>query len=50
MTDKAFSKKVQQGLQETYRQIVMQKRRENEMLIFSEDGEVQLVDPNSVQI
>ena len=50
MTDKAFSKKIQQGLNETYRQIVLQKRRTGEMLIFSENGEVKYVDPNSVEV
>ena len=50
MTDRTFSRKIEAGLQQAYRDLVMQKRRNNEMLIFSENGQVQYVDPHSIDM
>lgn len=50
MTSKTFSRKIEAGLQQTYRNLVLQKRRDKEMLIFSENGQVQYVDPNSIDM
>ena len=50
MNNLTFSQKVQMGLQATYRKLVLQKRQSGEMLIFSENGKVKYVDPNTVEI
>ena len=50
MSEKEFEAKVRDGLKETYRKVVEQHRRDNQPLIFSENGVVQFVDPYSVQI
>ena len=42
--------KISQGLEITHRKIVEQHRRDNQPLIFSENGEVQFVDPYSVAL
>lgn len=50
MSEKEFKTKVCEGLKLSYRRLVEQKRRNNEPLIFSENGVVQFVDPHTVQI
>ena len=42
--------KISQGLEITHRKIVEQHRRDNQPLIFSENGQVQFVDPFTVAI
>ena len=50
MSEREFESKVQEGLKITYRKVVEQHRRDNQPLIFSENGQVQFVDPHTVQI
>ena len=50
MSEKEFETKVREGLKKTYCKVVEQHRRDNQPLIFSENGVVQYVDPYSVQI
>lgn len=50
MSEREFEAKVREGLRLTYRRVVEQHRRDNQPLIFSENGIVQFVDPNTVQI
>ena len=42
--------KISQGLKITHRKIVDQHRRDNQPLIFSENGEVHYVDPYTVAL
>ena len=42
--------KLSVGLKQSYRKIVEQHRRDNQPLIFSENGEVQYVDPFTVAL
>ena len=50
MSERELEAKVREGLRLTYRRVVEQHRRDNQPLIFSENGVVQFVDPNMVQI
>ena len=50
MSARELEKKVNEGLQLTHRRLVEQHRRDNQPLIFSENGVVQFVDPFTVQI
>ena len=50
MSEKEFETKVREGLKKAYCKVVEQHRRDNQPLIFSENGVVQFVDPYSVQI
>jgi len=50
MSEKELEAKVEQGLALTHRKLVEQHRRDNQPLIFSENGEVVYVDPFSVEI
>ena len=50
MSEKEFKIRVSKGLQLAYRRLVEQKRRDNQPLIFSENGVVQFVDPNTVEV
>lgn len=50
MSEREFEAKVREGLRLTYRRVVEQHRRDNQPLIFSENGVVQFVDPNTVKI
>lgn len=50
MSEQEFEKKVCEGLKIAYRKVVEQHRRDNQPLIFSENGVVQFVDPHTVQI
>lgn len=50
MSEREFDTKLRQGLLETAKQIVEQHRRDNQPLIFSENGKVQYVDPYTVAL
>ena len=50
MSEREFDSKLRQGLLETAKQVVEQHRRDHQPLIFSENGEVQFVDPFTVAI
>ena len=50
MSSREFEKKLNEGLELTYRRLVEEKRKTNAPLIHSENGVVQFVDPYSVQI
>ena len=50
MSEREFEAKVREGLRLTYRRVVEQHRRDTQPLIFSENGVVQFVDPNTVKI
>ena len=50
MSEREFEAKVREGLRLTYRRVVEQHRRDNQPLIFSENGVVQFVDPNTIKI
>ena len=50
MNERELKARVSEGLNLAYRRLVEQKRRDNEPLIFSENGVVQFVDPNTVEI
>ena len=51
MSDEEFAEKMRIGLELNYRKLVEQKRRDNEMLIVSdENGNVKFVDPFTLEI
>ena len=50
MSEREFEAKVREGLRLTYRRVVEQHRRNNQPLIFSENGEVKYVDPFTVAL
>lgn len=50
MSEMELEAKISQGLKITHRKIVEQHRRDNQPLIFSENGQVQYVDPFTVSI
>ena len=50
MSAKELESKVNQGLEMTHRRVVEQHRRDNQPLVFSENGVVTFVDPFSVKI
>ena len=50
MSEQEFEAKLIEGLKLTYRYVVEEHRRNNQPLIFSENGEVKYVDPYSVSI
>lgn len=50
MSDEEFEEKLKEGLQITYRRVVEQHRRDNQPLIFCENGVVTQVDPFTVSI
>ena len=50
MNEREFDVKLRQGLQETAKSVVEQHRRDNQPLIFSENGHVKFVDPFTVAI
>ena len=50
MSEKEFKTRVSEGLNIAYRRLVEQHRKTNTPLIFSENGVVQFVDPNTVEI
>ena len=50
MSEREFDSKLRQGLLETAKHVVEEHRRTNQPLIFSENGQVQFVDPFTVAI
>ena len=50
MSERELESKVLEGLRRTHQKLVEQHRRDNQPLIFSENGVVQFVDPNTVEI
>ena len=50
MSEKELELKVQEGLKIVHKKVVEQHRRDNQPLVFSENGVVQFVDPHTVQI
>lgn len=50
MSESELELKLQEGLRLTHKSIVEEHRRNNQPLIFSENGVVQYVDPFSVSI
>ena len=50
MSERELEAKPSVGLKQTYRKIVEQHRRDNQPLIFSENGVVTQVDPFTVAI
>ena len=50
MSEREFDIKLRQGLLKTAKSVVEQHRRDNQPLIFSENGVVQFVDPFTVSI
>ena len=50
MSERELEAKICQGLKITHRKIVEEHRRNNQPLIFSENGKVQYVDPFTVEI
>lgn len=50
MSEREFETKMHEGLKKTFRKVVEQHRRDNQPLVFSENGVVQFVDPHTVQI
>ena len=50
MSEKELKAKLSIGLKESYRKIVEEHRRNNQPLIFSENGQIQYVDPFTVEI
>ena len=50
MSEREFDTKLRQGLLETAKHVVEQHRRDNQPLIFCENGQVQYVDPHIVAI
>ena len=50
MSERELETKLSVGLKQSYRRVVEQHRRDNQPLIFSENGEVVYVDPFSVEI
>ena len=50
MSERELESKIKEGLKITHRKLVEQHRKDNQPLIFSENGVVQYVDPFTVQI
>ena len=50
MDEEEFEKKVTEGMKIVFRRLVEEKRKTHQPLIFSENGVVQFVDPNTVEI
>ena len=50
MSEKELELKVKEGLKIVHKKVVEQHRRDNQPLVFSENGVVQFVDPYTVQI
>lgn len=50
MSNRELETKLREGLELTHRRLVEEKRRNNQPLVFSENGVVQYVDPYSVKI
>ena len=50
MSERELEVKLSVGLKQSYRRVVEEHRRNNQPLIFSENGKVQYVDPFTVAI
>ncbi len=50
MSEKELKAKLSIGLKQSYRKIVEEHRRNNQPLIFSENGQIQYVDPFTVEL
>ena len=50
MSERELEAKLSVGLKQSYRKVVEQHRRDHQLLIFSENGQVQFVDPFTVAI
>ena len=50
MSEREFDTRLRQGLKKTAKSVVEQHRRDNQPLIFSENGVVTQVDPFTVSI
>ena len=50
MSERELEAKLSVGLKQSYRKVVEQHRRDNQPLIFSENGVVKQVDPFTVAI
>lgn len=50
MSSRELESRLQKGMELAHRRLVEEKRRTNTPLIFSENGEIQYVDPYTVQI
>lgn len=50
MSERELESKVNEGLRLTHRRLVEQHRRDNQPLIFFENGQVKYVDPFTVAI
>ena len=50
MSEKELKAKLSIGLKQSYRKVVEEHRRDNQPLIFSENGQIQYVDPFTVEI
>ena len=50
MSERELEAKINQGLKITHRKLVEEHRRNNQPLIFSENGVIQYVDPFTVNI
>ena len=50
MSEKELKDKLSTGLKQSYRKVVEEHRRNNQPLIFSENGQIQYVDPFTVEI
>jgi len=50
MSEKELKAKLSIGLKQSYRKVVEEHRRNNQPLIFSENGKVKYVDPFTVEI
>ena len=50
MSDEEFEEKMRIGMELAHKRLVEQKRRDHEMLIFSENGKIKYVDPFTIQI
>ena len=50
MSERELEAKLSVGLKQSYRKVVEEHRRNNQPLIFSENGVIQYVDPFTVNI
>ena len=46
----SFRKKVEKGLRISFKKLVEQKRKDNDELVVSEDGEIKFIDPQKVEV
>ena len=50
MSERELESLIREGLKQNHRKVVEQHRKDNQPLVFSENGVVQFVDPFTVQI